>query len=273
MEDKLYIDIEAIIKSKSERLYRLTPSFVVNYLKRIVHQDEMNEAFSLYGHLQGVEFIHAVFDYLDIKYSSTGLENIPADGRYLFASNHPFGGMDGMMLVDEIASHLGSTKVVVNDLLMNVKPLHSVFIPINKHGGQSRVALKAFREAMDSDVTMATFPSGMCSRMIDGKVNDLEWKTSFVKDAIKSKRDIVPVYFEGGLSKFFYRLYKIRKACGIKFNIEMLYLVDEMFKQKGARLGIHFGAVIPYEQFAQTKDLRSTAEFVREKVYQMRTNK
>lgn len=270
MENNLHIDIDAVLESKSKKLAKFTPSFLVSYLKRIIHQDQMNEAFDLYGHLEGVDFIHAAFDYFDIKYSSLGLDAIPVEGRYLFASNHPFGGIDGMMLVDEITAHLGATRIVTNDLLMNVKPLNNVFVPVNKHGGQSREALAAFREAMNSDLVMATFPSGLCSRIIDGQVADLPWKTTFVKDAIKSGRDIVPVYFDGRLSNFFYRLYKIRKALGVKFNIEMLYLVDEMFKQQGGRFVIRFGEPIPFDSFANTKDLKATAELVREKVYQMR---
>lgn len=270
MDKPLHINIEAVLASKSKKLARFVPSFLIRYLERIVHQDEMNEAFTRYKDVKGVDFIHTVFDYLDIKYTSSGLDSLPRDGRYLFASNHPFGGMDGMMLVDEMTAHLGPSKIIANDLLMNIVNLQSVFVPVNKHGGQSREVLAQFREVMNSDICVATFPSGLCSRMIDSQVADLEWKTTFIKDAIKSKRDIVPVYFDGRLSNFFYRLYKIRKFLGIKFNIEMLYLVDELFKQRGGRFEIRFGAPIPLGEFENTKDLRAVAALVRERVYQMR---
>lgn len=270
MDKPLKIDIAAVLESKSKKLAQIVPRFMIRYLERIVHQDEINEFMMASSHIRDVDFIHAVFERFDIKYTSTGLEKLSKDGRYLFVSNHPFGGMDGMMLVDELNSRLGPAKIIANDLLMNITNLHGVFVPVNKHGGQSREVLSQFRESMNSDISIATFPSGLCSRMIDNKVADLEWKTSFIKDAIKSKRDIVPVYFDGKLSNFFYRLYKIRKALGVKFNIEMLYLVDEMFKQCGGRFNICFGDPIPLSEFEKSKDLKATASFIREKLYQMR---
>lgn len=273
MENTLHIDIASVLESKSKKLARFTPSFLIRYLERIVHQKELNEVLELHGHKPGIEFVRGCFDYLDIKFCSVGLDKLPKSGRYLFVSNHPFGGLDGMMLVDELAEYFGEAMIVANDLLMNITPMHDLFVPVNKHGGQSREVLARFREAMNSDAAMASFPAGLCSRKIGGEIVDLPWKTTFLKDAIKSKRDIVPVYFDGQLSKFFYRLSNLRKNLGVKFNIEMLYLVDEMYKQQGGRFEIRFGEPMPYTEFESSRNLKQDAQMVRDRVYQMRKQK
>ena len=173
-----------------------------------------------------------------MTYSVEGLENLDPKGRYLFASNHPFGGMDGMMLADELVGYFGDARVIVNDLLMHVEPLRPLWIPVNKHGSQCGEYLRRFDEAFASDCPILTFPAGLCSRRRQGVVSDLPWRSNFVKRAAASGRRIVPVFVEGELSDFFYRLSNFRTKIGIRFNIEMLYLPDEMFSQKGKHFRI-----------------------------------
>ena len=272
METPLRIDVDKVIEKKSPKAAKMVPCFVKNYLKRVIHQDEINQMLQLYGHLRGAECLRAVFSHLEITYSSSGLDTLDKNGRYLFASNHPFGGMDGMMLLDELHRYFGDGKAIANDLLMNVVPLESLFIPINKHGSQSRATASQMDQVLNSDIPVATFPAGLCSRCIDGRIVDLDWKPNFVKKALETRRDIVPVYFEGRLSNFFYRLSKIRKALGVKFNIEMLYLADELFAQRGGNFTIRFGTPIPHQQIASMGTPREVTAKVREMVYQMAEN-
>ena len=231
--DILQVDLDKVIADKNPRLARLLPRFLKRYLKRIIHQDEINHVLRSFSHQTPVEFIRSTLSYMEISYRAVGLEQLSDQGRYLFVSNHPFGGMDGMMLCDELDKRFGSGRIIVNDILMNLKPLAPLFVPVNKHGRQNSDYLRFFREALASDDQIATFPAGLCSRRIDGKVCDTKWKSSFVKNAIESQRDIVPVFFEGRLSNFFYNLSSLRKRLGIKANIEMIYLPDEMFSQHG----------------------------------------
>ena len=260
------IDIEKVLESKAPGLARKLPRFVIKYLKRIVHEDDLNHIIPTYFHLPPYEFIKGALGYMGVSYHATGLEKIDPNGRYLFASNHPFGGMDGMMLAELISTHLGDVRFISNDILMVVEPLRPIMIPVNKHGRQSRESADAFNAAFNSDIPMLTFPAGLCSRRIKGKITDLEWKTNFVKKAIASERDIVPVHCEGKLSNFFYNLSNIRTRLGVKANLEMLYLVDEMFKQKGKDFNITFGTPISYK-LLKDMPLREAVEYVRKESY------
>ena len=264
------IDIDKVLKSKAPKAYRYIPRFVVNYLKRIIHQEEINEVIREKWESSPQEFIHAAFKKLEVSYSIEGLEAISKDGRYLFASNHPFGGMDGMMLADKLIDHFGDVRVIVNDLLMNIDPLKPLWIPVNKHGAQSAAYARRFDEAMYGELPILTVPAGLCSRRKDGKVRDLKWRNNFIKKAYASQREIVPVFVEGELSNFFYRLSSLRTKLGIKFNIEMLYLADEMFRQKGKHFTIRVGKPIALNQLQQIGDLKEQTRYVKDCVYNLK---
>jgi putative hemolysin len=265
------IDVGKILQSKSPALAKWIPRCVVNYLRRVIHERKLNEVLERYGDLRGVEFVRAVLGYLNITWNAVGMEKLSPQGRYLFASNHPFGGPDGLMLAEEVHGRFGDVRVVVNDLLMNIDPLRELFVPVNKHGRQSAGSVKALNEAFASDVPMITFPAGLCSRrMKGGEICDLEWKSNFVRKAAQSGRDIVPVYFEGRLSNRFYRLARLRKFLGIEANIEMLYLVDEMVRLRGRHYEIIIGDPIPHRELDKFNSPHEAAKYIREQVYKLR---
>ena len=249
--------------------HKRLPNWPDVYLKKIVHQDEINEILTNFGPLEPIEFIRKALDYMGVSYYAEGLENIEPGCRYLFAGNHPFGGMDGLMVAERVSSKLGDVRSVSNDILMVIEPLRPILLPVNKHGRQSREGAKIFDECFASDVPIQTFPAGLCSRKIKGVVTDLEWKTNFVKKAIQYERDVVPVHTEGHLSKRFYRIHRFRQIFGIKANIEMLYLVDEMFRQKGKNFKVSFGKPISYLELKEMGNYRQMTEYVRSKVYEL----
>ncbi len=261
------IDIGNVLAEKAPKLARWTPRWVVGWLRRTVHEERLNHVLEHFWHMAPQPFIRACLNYLEVDYSIIGLEKIDPKGRYLFVSNHPFGGMDGMMLSDKLISHFGDVRVVVNDLLMHIEPLQPLWVPVNKHGSQSAAYARRMDETMFGEGPVLTFPAGLCSRRIDGRVQDTEWKISFLKKAYASQREIVPVFVEGELSSFFYRLDRVRKALGIKFNIEMLWLVDEMIRQQGRHFRIVVGDPIPFAELQEHASLREQADFVRKKVY------
>lgn len=226
------IDVDAVLAAKAPRIARWVPGFVIRWLKRTIHQDEINYILDEYSALPPQQFIQACFKFWGVTYSVEGLEKLDPKGRYLFASNHPFGGMDGMMLADELVGYFGDARVIVNDLLMHVEPLRPLWIPVNKHGSQCGEYLRRFDEAFASDCPILTFPAGLCSRRRQGVVSDLPWRSNFVKRAAASGRRIVPVFVEGELSDFFYRLSNFRRKIGIRFNIEMLYLPTRCFRRR-----------------------------------------
>ncbi|MDE5709125.1 MAG: acyltransferase [Alistipes sp.] len=261
------IDIEEILRQKAPKLAPRIPRRAIDWLRRTIHEEEINHILTSYWDLPPQEFIRACFREWEVTYSAEGLEKLDPKGRYLFVANHPFGGMDGMMLADKLIDRFGDARVVVNDLLMHLEPLRPLWVPVNKHGSQSSDYARRFDEAFFGDLPILTFPAGLCSRRIGGRVTDTEWKTSFLKKAYASQREIVPLFVEGRLSNFFYRVDRLRKALGVKFNIEMLWLPDEMFSQQGRHFRIVVGDPIPTADLQAFGSLREQTEEVRRKTY------
>jgi putative hemolysin len=261
------IDVKNVLYSKNPSLARAIPGFVINYLKRIVHQEELNVFLEKYGHLRDAELIAAGLSHFEIKYRVTGSENIPAEGRYIFVSNHPLGGLDGLVFIYELSKQFPDIKFPVNDILTNIKNLSGIFLPVNKHGSQGREAARLIEEAYSSEGQILYFPAGLCSRKRRGVIKDLEWHKSFISKSIQHKRDVVPAFFSGRNSNFFYNLANFRKIIGIKANIEMLYLADEMFRQKDKEIHLVFGEPIPWETFDKTRSAPEWADWVKSKSY------
>ena len=264
-----FIDIEKVIKSKNPKLLKWLPNFIVKYLKKIVHQDEINQVLHENKDKYGYDFCKDLIKRFNIKVTVKGLENVPKKGGYIFASNHPLGGMDAMALVTVIEPYREDVKFIVNDILLNLKNLSNLFVGVNKHGVNSKKSLAMVNELFASDQATFVFPAGLVSRKKQGKVTDLEWKKTFITQAKKHQKNVIPVYVEGNLSNFFYRLSNFRTALGIKANIEMLYLADETFKQRNKTLGVTFGKPIPHNSFDKSKNDKEWAQWVKKKVYEM----
>jgi 1-acyl-sn-glycerol-3-phosphate acyltransferase len=264
---QLRLDVKGVLKEKNPSLAAIMPGFLLNYLKRIVHQDELNELLEKHGHLHDAELIGEGLNFLKIKYTVIGAENLPAEGRYIFAANHPLGGLDGLVFIRELSGKYKSVKFPVNDILLNIKNLSGVFLPVNKHGAQGRDAARQIEEAYASDCQILYFPAGLCSRKRKGVISDLKWHKSFITKAIQHKRDVVPAYFSGRNSGFFYNLSNLRNLLGIKANIEMLYLADEMFRQKDKEIFLVFGKPVPWTTFDKSRTPDEWALYVRELSY------
>lgn len=261
------IDIGAVLQTKAPCLSQRIPAFAVQWLRRTIHEAEINHILRTYWDLPPQEFIRACFREWEVTYSAEGLERLDPKGRYLFVANHPFGGMDGMMLADKLIERFGDARVVVNDLLMHLEPLRPLWIPVNKYGAQNAAYARKFDEEMFGERQILTFPAGLCSRRIRGEVTDLPWKSSFLKKAYASQRQIVPLFVEGRLSNFFYRMTALRKMLGVKFNIELLWLPDEMFSQKGRHFRIVAGEPIPMAELQEQGSLHEQTEYIRKKTY------
>lgn len=265
------INIEKILEKKLPKIKKKIPKFLINYLKKILHEDDINYIFRTYGHLWGHDFAETVLrDFFNIKFNIIGAENIPQDPHVIFASNHPLGGADGIALIQVLSGYYEHLKVPVNDFLMYVDNLKEFFIPISKIGGQNKNTGALINEACESDAAILFFPAGQCSRrQKDGTIKDNEWKKTFIKKAIQYQRNIIPLYFEGKNSKFFYNLAYYRSKLGIKVNIEMLYLSNELFKQKNKTFTVKIGKPIPYETFTNEKTEAEWADWVKQQAYNL----
>lgn len=266
------LDLESVIASKSPRLLRFLPRFVLTYLEKVIHQDELNEINRVNHDLLGLDFLDACLKGFGVKITYRGLENIPVDGRWIVASNHPLGGLDGMALMWVIGKVRRDIVFPVNDLLMNIPNLKGLFVPINKHGSNSG-NVRMIDETFASDKAMLYFPAGLCSRKQKEGICDLEWKKSFISKARAHKRDVIPCYINGRNSNWFYNLARLRTMLGIKANVEMLYLVDEMYRQRDKEIVITFGKPISYTIFDKKISDLTWAQKLKSHVYTLEKNR
>ena len=265
----LQLDVEKILADKNQKIHRVLPGFVIRYLKRIAHQDGINDILRNFANLRGAAFNDAALGYMGITYRAHGVENLPKGGRNIFVSNHPLGGLDGMVFMSELTKHFPAIKFPVNDILLYIENYGDIFLPVNKVGTFGRDAAKLMDEAYASDYQLLNFPAGICSRKIKGVITDLPWQKSFIVKAVQHQRDIVPCYFAGRNSSFFYNLANFRTFIGLKMNLEMLYLVDEMFRQNGKDIDVYFGNPIPWQTFDKSRKPQEWADMVREKTYNL----
>ena len=217
-----------------------------------------------------MDFLKASLDFLDAKLVVKGEENLPAQGLCTFVSNHPLGGQDGLALGYVLGTRYdGKIKYLVNDLLMNLHGLAPLCIPINKTGRQAKDFPRMVEAGFASDNQLLMFPAGLCSRRRHGVIRDLEWKKAFIVKSVQHQRDVVPIHFDGRNSNFFYNLANLCKALGIKFNIAMLYLADEMLKNRHKTFTITIGKPIPWQTFDKSKTPLQWAQYVKDIVYNL----
>jgi putative hemolysin len=265
------IDIEKVFKEKNPRLYRWTPKFLVNYIKKLINEDRINQFQERNNDVYELDFCAAAIAEIGAQVSYEGLENIPEQEPFILVSNHPLGGLDGMALIQVVGKKRTDIEFLVNDILTNFKNFGRLFVPVNKIGANASENLKRIENIYATSTGgVMLFPAGLVSReMNDGSIQDLEWNKSFVTRAIKYQKNVIPVHIQGRLSNRFYRIARWRKKLGIKLNIEMMFLADEMFKQ--ADKGIHFviGKPIAPAKFTSVKKPKQWAEEVRRYIYTM----
>ncbi|MDI1353773.1 MAG: 1-acyl-sn-glycerol-3-phosphate acyltransferase [bacterium] len=267
MDHKKFIDIEKVLKEKAYRLYRWLPRFAINWLKKKLHEQDINDAMHLLKDDHGLEFNRKGLDVLGARVESVHPENVPVTGNVTVASNHPLGGLDGMALIKAVGEIRPDVHFFVNDILKNISNYGDVFVAVNKLGAASAGSLRTMEDIFRRGGAVLIFPAGLVSRKQKGLVRDLSWKKSFVTQAIDHKRIVVPTFIEGENSKFFYNFAQWRKRLGIKANIEMLFLPDEMFRANKKTIRIHYGKPFSYEVFDASKSHKAWADEVYRFIY------
>jgi putative hemolysin len=272
-EQNNLIDLRKIFTAKVPKLMKHMPEWLFRKIQRLLHEDDINEILTKYADKDGLDFINAVVADFNLDVVLKGVDNLMASDRILVASNHPLGGLDGIALIGAVGNHRGETLTPVNDFLMFVKNLQPIFIPVSKVGSATanrEESLKLFNETFAGDVTICYFPFGLCSRKTKGgKIMDLDWKKTFVTKSVQYQRDVIPVHFSGHNSDRFYNIARWCKRLHIKFNIAMLYLADEMYKNQGKTFTVTFGEPIPWQTFDKSKTPTEWAQWVKGKVYQL----
>ncbi len=267
------IDIDKILQSKMGNKARFVPRFLISWLKKIIHEDEVNLYLWESRNKTGTEWLEECVRYLDMTLQVEGMENLPAkdDGKlYTFVSNHPLGGADGVALGSIIGRRYdGRFRYLVNDLLMNLPGLAPVCILINKTGKQGRDFPAMVEAGFRSNNHMLMFPAGLCSRKINGEIHDIPWKKTFITKSVEFRRDVVPIHFGGQNSDRFYRIANMCKALNLKFNLAMIFLVDEMYRNVHKTFRVSIGKPIPWQTFDKSKTSMEWAKFVEDEVYKL----
>lgn len=270
--ENLEIDVAKVLRGKLGRKARFVPRFVTLGIERLICQEHLNNLLRRNADKRGAEFCHGVLADMGVKFRVEGKENLPApeQSKVIYVSNHPLGGLDGLILIDFLTSwHGREVRFVVNDLLAAIKPMERLFIPVNKHGSQGKDTVKKVNEAFDGDAPIVMFPAGLCSRRgSDGTVRDLRWQKMFVIKAIQSGRTVIPIYFSGHNSSFFYKFAKWREKLGLRFNFEMVLLPREMVRGEGKTYTIHVGKPVAPDTLGKESPL-AAASAMRERVYRL----
>jgi len=255
------VDVKQLLKGKP------IPAFLIKYLEKIVHQQDINAFLRQSGHLHGMTFLNAAIDFVGANYVLGGSRQIPDSGKYIFVANHPMGGIEGLLYFRIIGEKFSSVKSLSNDILMNINNFNGLFVPIKVGAKQTREYVKQVDALYESDSQILIFPAGLVSRRQNGRIEDVEWKKSFISKAIQHKRAIVPAFISGRNSSFFYGLANLRKKMGIKTNLEMLYLPDEMFNQPDKTVSFTFGQTIEPEMLHAGLQHQEWAQMVKAYVY------
>jgi len=254
------LDINKVLGPK---LVKKLPRFAINFLKRRIHQDDINGCIMTAEHYKGVGFFDEALNHLKITFKIRGEENLDLSKRYLFVCNHPLGGPEALIIGSVFRRLYGDGFMVpVNHILANLKPLREFFVPVKVYSSrQSRELGDQIAEMFKSDRQVLVFPAGLCARKIKGKVTEMPWKKMFVTQAKRYERDVVPMHISGFNSKKFFFFTKLSMFLKLKFNIGMLFLVDELFKKSGEEFIITIGKPVPYTTFDKSKtDIQWAAE-------------
>lgn len=268
------IDVGAVIASKLGRRSRYVPPFLVHGIERLIHQDELNALLENNFPRRGADFCEGVLADLGVSLEVRHADRMPASPRCIVVSNHPLGGLDGISMIAWLTRHYGRpVHFVVNDLLMAIEPMSECFVPINKHGGQTRATADTLDAILAGDDPVVIYPAGLCSRLgDDGRIADLAWRKTAVTKAIESRRDIVPVFFDGENSPSFYRWARRRKRLGIKFNFEMVLLPREVFRARGKTFTLTCGEPVAWNSLHGGPDASREVARLRETVYSLKTD-
>jgi putative hemolysin len=257
------LDIQRTLEARYPDFFerhRRTARTLSRFLGFLFYESRFQKFADDYPHLEGFDF--------DLRLTESERARIPASGRVVIAANHPIGSLDGLALLNLVRSVRSDVKVVANDLLTAIQPLHPVLLPVVNmgDGGTARSALRAIRDHLTGEGALIIFPAGEVSRLGAQGVKDAEWQSGFVKLARSTRAPILPIYVAGRNSLFFYSLSMLAKP------LSTIWLVREMFKQSHNTVDARIGRSVPYEVYtASGFSARQVARMFRKHVYRLAT--
>ena len=244
---------------------------VKGMLSYLLHEEEFQSFTKRYPHLQGLEFVEQVLDYFNFRYAvrDNELERIPSSGRVVIIANHPIGSLDGLALLKLVSDIRPDVKVLANQLLMAIKPLHNLLLPVNNmQGGTERRRLDAIQAHLAAEGALVLFPAGEVSRLKPNGIRDGKWHSGFLRFATQANAPILPVHIDGRNSVWFYSASMLYKP------LATMLLVKEMFKQKQKTISIRIGEQIPYDSFSNLAlELPAKVKLFKKHLYRLAKDK
>jgi putative hemolysin len=266
------IDIEKSIRDSKSAFVRNLPSFIIRFIIKVIHQDEMNVTIHRNRNKTGVPFVNGVLNDWNVTVDVRGSGNVPDSGRYIFVANHPLGGMDALAFLSTIYCFFPDVISPSNQLFNNIPNLQPVILGVNVFGVNTKETVEKLNKLFESDSQVMIFPAGLVSRKSKGVISDLVWQKTFITKGIQFKRDIIPVYIDGKNSGLFYFVAFLRKLLRIKLSLEIILLPREMHKQKNSTVFLTVGKPISWQSLTAEKSHKEWAMFIREAVYKIADN-
>jgi putative hemolysin len=219
-------------------------------LRHLLHEREMQEFALDYPHYQGLDFVEQVLGYFNISYSTRDVEKerIPNKGKLVIIANHPIGSLDALALIKLISEVRQDIKVVANQMLMALTPLHPLLLPVNNmQGSTAKDNILNIQKHLQSEAVVIVFPAGEVSRLRPQGIRDIHWQSGFLRIAKQAKSPVLPVFIDAKNSRLFYGLSMLYKP------LASMMLVKEMFKHKRQHLPMRIGELIPFESYNNNK--------------------
>ncbi len=267
------LNVEQMIEQQLPQVDRQSWFYrpVKGFLSYLLHEQDFQNFAKRYPHLQGLEFVEQVLDYFNFSYAARDneLERIPATGRVVIIANHPIGSLDGLALLKLVSEIRPDVKVLANQLLMALPPLHPLLLPVNNMtGGTERRRLDAIAAHLAAEGALILFPAGEVSRLKPNGIRDGKWHSGFLRFASQSKAPILPIYIGGRNSALFYSASMLYKP------LATLLLVKEMFKQQRKSITLRIGESIPFDSFNNLQlELADKVKLFKKHLYRLAKDK
>ena len=251
--------------------YGFIGTFLGWIILKILKISTINKIYNRNKHLSNLEFLDALLKEFKIRFEipDEDLKRLPKEGAYITVSNHPLGGVDGILLLKLMIEQRSDFKIIANFLLHKIEPLIPYIMPVNPFENRKDVksSVTGFKNALlhlKEGHPLGIFPAGEVSTYRDGKLLvDKPWEAAAMKLAKKAKVPIVPIYFHAKNSPLFYRLSKISDT------LRTAKLPSELLTQKNRVIKVRIGRPISVKDQEQHETLEEFSDFIRKKTYML----
>jgi putative hemolysin len=240
-------------------------------LMKVLKISTLNKFYNSNKHLKEIEFLNAIVNDLHIKFEipEEDYKRLPKEGPYITISNHPLGGIDGVLLLKLMLEREPNFKIIANFLLHRIEPLKQYIMPVNpfenhKDAKSSVLGLKETLRHLSDGKPLGMFPAGEVSSYKDGQlIVDKPWEEGAIKVIRKAQVPVVPIYFHAKNSRLFYLLSKISGT------LRTAKLPSEVFSQKNRVIKVRIGKPISVAEQNEYKTIEAYSEFLRRKTYML----